>query len=274
MMACPAMHAHTDLQLQIFELSNQLAQDPENVQLLLRRGDLQRRHENWDLARADFKRVRELQPGNETVDWFEGRLEVQAGQPVAGVRYLERFLNANPNHLIALQNRAQGYLMLNQPLLAANDFQSVILASERPTPSLYRANTLALIRAGDEHYSAAMKVVLQGLSNFPAEVTLTAMATDLSLAQSDTVTAKQLMSRLPAPIHNLPQWQTRNALLECQSGYPTMAAFWFSSAVEKFNEPGKPPSLLSGEWLARLAAKPDPENCQGAAIDILNNLQD
>jgi methionine-rich copper-binding protein CopC len=274
MMVCPAVHAHADLQLQIDALSRQLTQDPDNVELLLRRGDLQRRHENWDLARADFKHVRNLQPENATVDWFEGRLEVQAGQPVEGVRYLDRFLSANPGHLIALQNRAQGYLLLNQPLLAANDYQTVILASARPAPSLYRANALALIRAGAEHFSTAMEVVLEGLSDFPAEVTLTAIATDLSLARSDTVTAKRLMSRLPAPVLNLPQWQTRNALLECQSGYTTKAAAWFSSAVDPSNGPGQPPGLLSVEWLARLAAEPDPENCQAAVIDILNNLKD
>ncbi len=274
MTACPIVHGHPDLQLQIDEISKQLALDPDNVELLLSRGDLQRRHENWDLARVDFNRVRELQPGNETVDWYEGRLEVQAGQAVVGVRYLDRFLGANPDHLIALQNRASGYLSLNQPLLAANDYQSVILNSERPAPSLYRANAVALIRAGADHFPAAMEVVLQGLSNFPAEVTLTAIATDLSLAQSDMGTAKRLINELPAPVLNLPQWQTRNALLECQSGHPAMAGIWFSGADEKFHGHGNTSGLLSGEWLERLATQPSPENCRAAVVDILNNLQD
>ncbi len=78
---CPTTFAHPDLQLQIDELSGQLEHEPGNVELLLRRGDLQRRHENWDLAREDFERIRKIQPDNKTVDWFEGRLDVQSGRP-------------------------------------------------------------------------------------------------------------------------------------------------------------------------------------------------
>ena len=50
---------------------------------------------NPDLARADFERVREIQPDNKTVDWFEGRLEVESGQAAVGVQLLDRFLLYN-----------------------------------------------------------------------------------------------------------------------------------------------------------------------------------
>jgi tetratricopeptide (TPR) repeat protein len=267
---CPAAYAHPDLQLQIDELTDQLQRDPDNIELLLRRGDLQRRHERWDLARADFERVRELQPENKTVDWFEGRLEVQAGRPVEGVRYLDRFLLTDPDQVIALQNRAQGYLLLNQPLLAAQDLQTVIRVSDKPAPSLYTASALALIGAGADHFSAATEVTLQGLLIFPAEVTLTGIATDLALAQSDTDTASRLIRQLPASIQNLPHWQTRNALLECQAGLGASAALWFSSAVENSPMSRNIPYLLSAEWLSRLAVEPSPDNCQAAALEILD----
>ncbi len=187
---CPTAHPHSDLQLQIDELTVQLEHEPGNVDLLLRRGDLQRRHENWDLARTDFKRVREIQPENETVDWFEGRLEVQSGHPSEGVRYLDRFLLTNPLQPIALQNRAQGYLLLDQPVLAAKDLQVVIRESDKPAPSIYSACALAFVEAGPGYFPAAMDVVLKGLLIFPTEIMLTGIATDLSLAQSDTETAR------------------------------------------------------------------------------------
>lgn len=68
----PVVHAHPDLLLQIEGLTEQLERQADNVELLLKRGDLLRRHESRDLARADFKRVREIQPDNITIDWFEG----------------------------------------------------------------------------------------------------------------------------------------------------------------------------------------------------------
>lgn len=268
---CPTAHPHSDLQLQIDELTVQLEHEPGNVDLLLRRGDLQRRHENWDLARTDFKRVREIQPENETVDWFEGRLEVQSGHPSEGVRYLDRFLLTNPLQLIALQNRAQGYLLLDQPVLAAKDLQVVIRESDKPAPSIYSACALAFVEAGPGYFPAAMDVVLKGLLIFPTEIMLTGIATDLSLAQSDTETASGLLAQLPDSIQQLPQWQTRIALLDCQKGQNTSAAQRFTKVMEVSPKSRNTPDLLSEKWLARLASEPSAENCQAAALEILNS---
>ncbi len=266
---CSAAHAHPDLLLQIEGLTEQLERQPDNVELLLKRGDLQRRHQSGDLARADFKRVREIQADNKTIDWFEGRLEIETGRPEEGVQYLNRFLRNNPGHPIALQNRARGYLLLQRPLLAAQDFDAVIHASERPAPSLFSANALALVEAGADHFSTAMLVVQKGLVQFPAEIRLTAIGVDISLAQADTDTASKLISQLPAPIQRLPQWQTRRALLDCQVGHGAKAALWFSSTSEESPRTRHTPPLLNGKWLALLSAEANAGNCQAAALEIL-----
>lgn len=216
----PPAFPHADLDLQIENLSRQLQEQPDNVELLLKRGDLQRRHENFDLARSDFARVREIQPDNKIVDWFEGRVEVEAGRPEQGIKYLDRFLESGPDrsssgYLIALQNRAQAHLLLDQPLLAAKDYQEVIRASDKPTPTLYSSGALALVEAGTEHFPDAMGLVQQGLSRFPGEVTLTGIGTDISLAMADIDTARGLIDTLPEPILGLPKWKARVALLDC-----------------------------------------------------------
>jgi len=262
---CPALHAHSDLSLQIDELSRQLESEPDNPELLLRRGDLQRRHENWDLARADFTKVREVQPENPTVDWFEGRMEVEAGRPLEGVELLDRFLLTQPHQAIALQNRAQGYLQLELPLLAARDLQTVIRVSDNPAPALYSASALAFVAAGPDYFPDAMIVSNQGLSIFPGEIVLTGIATDLSLAQADTDTASQLIGQLPDSIQNLPQWQTRILLLDCQSG----GAPDVSSALKASPASRSSSGLLSEESLTRLTGEPSAEDCQAAALAIL-----
>jgi len=216
----PRAWSHADLELQIEELTLQLQGQPDNVELLLKRGDLQRRHESPALARADFKRVREIQQDNDTVDWYEGRLEVELGRAESGVKYLDQFLSANPDHGIALQNRARGYLLLHQPLLAARDYRHVIQVSDRPTPTLYSANALALVEAGPEYFSPAMDIVSAGLERFPGEVSLTGLGTDISLAIADTGSAQELINTLPAPILDLPQWKARVSLLACELGQP------------------------------------------------------
>lgn len=268
---CHVAFAHPELQLQIDQLTARLALEPDNVGLLLKRGDLQRRHESPELARADFNRVRRIQPDNQTVDWFEGRLEVQTGDPREGIRHLNRFLLSNPGHVIALQNRAQGYLLLNQPLLAAKDYQAVIRESDNASPSIYGASALAFIAAGADHYSRAMDVIAQGLLLFPTEVTLTGIATDLSLVQSDVDSARRFVNSLPAAIRNLPQWQTRIALLDCQTESRARAKQWFSGSLAASVKSPNANRQLSDEWLTRLAVDPSVKNCQAAAVEILNS---
>jgi len=265
----PAAHAHPDLLLQIEGLTEQLERQPDNVELLLKRGDLQRRHESRVLARADFNRVREIQPDNTSIDWFEGRLEIEAGRPDEGVQFLNRFLLNNPGHAIALQNRAQGYLLLQRPLLAAQDFNAVIRASDRPAPSLFSANALALVEAGADHFSSAMRVVRKGLEQFPSEIRLTAIGVDISLAQSNTDMASKLIGQLPAPIQQLPQWQTRNALLDCQAGHGARAVLWFSNSSGDSPGTRHAPPLLNEKWLTLLSAEPSAENCRTAALEVL-----
>jgi predicted Zn-dependent protease len=260
--------AHPDLLLQIDALTHKLERQPDNVSLLLKRGELQRRHANWAAARADFQRVRNIQPHNQTVDWFEGRLDVESGEAARGRLLLDRFLHGNPDHTIALQNRAQANLLLKQPLLAAKDYQRVIDLSEHPSPALYTEWALALVAAGDGYLSAAMASVRQGLQHFPQEVALTGLGTDVSLAVGDTGSAQGLLNRLPQALLDLRQWQNRQALLDCELGSKNEARRRFDDIGNKHLEPV--PGYLSGVWLAKLIAEPLPDNCRAAARAMLN----
>lgn len=266
-----AVFAHTDLLLQIEELTTQLEQQPDDVDLLLKRGDLYRRHQSWDLARNDFQRARDIQPDNANINWFEGRLDIESGQPDEGLHYLDRFLEKNPDHVIALQNRAVGLLLLQKPLLAAEDYAAVIRLTDKPAPSLFSAHALALIAGGPDHFTAAMEVIRNGLDLFPTEISLTGTGVDILLAQSDIEAAAELVGRLPASIQKLDSWAIRKALLDCESGRPELSASWFANvnmaSSGNRNDSGLPPD----QWTLRLSANPDPVQCQAAATARLLN---
>ncbi len=263
--------AHPDLQLQIDLVTNQLVGDSDNTELLLRRGNLYRRHENWQLAREDFQHVRRIEPGNGEVDWFEGRMEVEAGQLQKGMALLDQFLEKHPDHAIALQNRAKGYLLTGQPLLAAQDYHAVIQVSQKPGPSLYGAGARAFIKAGSEYYPQAQAMIELGLDRFPGEVMLTGLATDIALAQADIDTAKALIHSLPEPILGLNQWQARLALLDCQAGREAQASQWFAAAAQKHGQTRGTTGHLSETWLQSLARQPGAQNCTRAALAVLQD---
>jgi hypothetical protein len=103
------------------------------------------------------------------------------------------------------------------------------------------------------------------LTIFPGEIVLTGIATDLSLAQADTDTASKLVGQLPDAIQNLPQWQTRIALLNCQAGErPSINSAQNASPVSRNSD-----DLLAEESQTHLSNEPSAEDCQAAALAIL-----
>ena len=59
--------AHTDLYRQIQALDDAIAQRPDDPDLYLKRANVHRRHGDWRSAQADFRRVRALDPENDSV---------------------------------------------------------------------------------------------------------------------------------------------------------------------------------------------------------------
>ena len=116
------LYAHQDLLLQIEQLDKQISKDPQNTELLIRRGDLYRRHGDWNAAEIDFQRVRKLSPDHTSIDWYEGRLLVTSGQNEKGIVLLTRLLEQDDHHSGAYRVRAEARWNLQQPLLAARDY--------------------------------------------------------------------------------------------------------------------------------------------------------
>lgn len=246
---------------------------PDNTELLLKRGDLHRRHGDWNAGKRDFEKVRELQPDHPRVDWFEGRLLVAAGEYRQGDVLLTRFLVNTPNHSGAHQIRAVAREHLDQPLKAADDYRAAINSSERPSPSLYRSLVLTYVSAGVGYTDAAISAVDEGLGLFPFEVSLLGLGTDLSLSRSDVQMAAEYMAGVQPGLLKLPQWKFRLALQSCIFGETDAAATQFGELLSSMPEDG---SKRTGTWLppsgflASLATNPDAEACSKAAWDSLH----
>ena len=52
--------AHLDLEIQIANVSEAIAREPENATLYLKRGELYRAHEEWSASESDFLTARKL----------------------------------------------------------------------------------------------------------------------------------------------------------------------------------------------------------------------
>ncbi len=263
--------AHPDLELQIERLTQEIAGQPRDVELLLRRGDLHRRHADWERAGEDLELARRLDPGHPLLDWYEGRLLAEAGQWAAAVRLLDRFLGAQPDHAAAYRVRAGARWRLNEPEAAARDFESAISHSERPAPGLYRSLVVAYVHTDASPRRAALAAVDRGLDRFPAEISLLGLGADIALAGGDPELASTYLEHLPAPLATLPQWAYRRALAACLAGDAEAAAIGFGSLASEPSRAGT--WAVPGETLAALASAPAAGTCKQAAAGMLEGLQ-
>ena len=262
------LSAHSDLVLQIDALSKQVSETPQDTELLIRRGDLYRRHGDWAAAENDFQSVRELTPDHPMIDWYEGRLLMEAGRSAEAEAMLTRFLEVRNDHAGAYRARAIARQDLNQDLLAAADYQAAIDNSEQPTPSLYRSLVMSLVAIGIDQIEVALIAVDDGLNRFPREVSLLGLGVDLSLAQADAQQASKYMSEIPPLLGNLLQWQFRKAVLICIQGDKETAANSFSAILSDTKNSAR---QRAGTWhlpvdiVTELAKNPNKKDCAQAA---------
>jgi len=217
MLAQPAL-SHPDLLLQIEELDGQLQAEPQNAELLGRRGDLYRRHEDYAAAASDFAAARSSGQDYALLDFYEARLLLATGEWTAAEQLLSRYLSSHPGHAFAWTLRAQAWLGLGQPLLAAGDFEAAIQKADQPSPSLYRDWALALVTVGNDHWNEAGHVVDKALEAFPRDVALLALGTDIALAENQPSRANLYLKSLPGSVSVLPRWDERQRLLSCLQG--------------------------------------------------------
>lgn len=201
--------AHPDLASQIEAEDAQLQSEPADVTALLKRGDLNRRQQDFAAAAADFAAARSVDPDNPQLDFLQGHLALEAGDAVTAEKLLADFLALQPGHPGAWRLLGEAHLALGDSLAAAECFGLAIKLSDTPSPALYRQQVLALEAANDHHRSLA--AVDEGLARFGPEINLLGLGADIALAAGQADRSHGYLDRIPAGLVRLPQWQARIA---------------------------------------------------------------
>lgn len=154
----------------------------------------------------------------------------------------------------------------------SNESSDVELRIQRG--ELYRRHgnlALSLILAGKDNHGNASFQIKEGLAIIPKETKLLGLAVDLALIQSDIRQAFVFMTRIPAPVLELPQWQFRQAVWSCIKGDEAVASSKFSTLVSSLAEEKN----RAGTWqapvetFARLAENPKSEECANSVKEML-----
>jgi tetratricopeptide (TPR) repeat protein len=206
--------AHPDLLAQIEILGDRLRADPANAQLLLQRGDLYRRHQDYKAAGRDLAAARRATPEDPLLDLYEGRLHLEMGDAEKAASLLERYLSREPEHALAWRLHGEALATAGRFQSAVASFGSAISFSAHPGPELFQWQVMTLLAARGPS-SDAFVVIDSGLKRFGLEVTLLGLGVDLALSEGATEQAEAYFALVPEGLVKLPTWQARLEALKC-----------------------------------------------------------
>jgi len=208
--------ADGELHESIVTLSKRLAQESENAELYVRRGNLYREHRSWRAAQEDFVRAEQLDPERYAVDLLRGLTWFEAGRPALAKPALDRFLAIEPRHGEALMTRARVLAALGDAQAAVADFTQVIAIEATPDAYLERAQ--ALVAADDGQIEEALRGLDESRDTLGPLVTLAQLAIELELKRAHYDAALMRLDEIAATTARQDTWLAQRAEILEQAG--------------------------------------------------------
>jgi len=228
-----SVFAHQAIDAQILDLTERIAATPEDATLYLRRGELHRVHQDWELAVKDYGKARELDPELAEVDLCQGRMQLEAGEWAAARESLDRYLVVHPDHVVGLATRARARARLGDNLGAAADFTAALATTGgRPQPGYYLERARALVAAGDEYLDQAIKGLDEGLERLGKPVTLQLLAIELETRAGRYDAALERLQGFLERAKRKETWLVRRAEILEAAGRPEEARASYVAALE------------------------------------------
>ena len=222
---------HAELLLQIEEVTKEIAKDPKNPELYVRRGELRRQHVEWDLAHEDYDRADALSPNLPIVDLLRGRLYSDSGWPLSALACVNHFLSKQPKHPEALVIRARIRTRLGLRHSAAEDYSAAIRMSPEPVPDLFIERAQLLGSLGPEYLAEALRGLDEGIARMGSLVTLQLFAIDVELKQKNFDGALQRVDKIAEKSPRKETWLVRRGEILQQAGRPEEARRAYQSAL-------------------------------------------
>lgn len=224
--------AHGDLHEQIKGVTDEIAKQPKNAELYLKRGELHRAHQEWDEAQADYDRAISLDPGLSVIDFTRGRMFLEGNWPHSAKVSLDRFLRKHTNHVEGFTARARALVKLGQAREAARDYTTAIENSTSGRPELYIERAQALASGGEKQHAEALRGLDEGIQKLGPLVTLQLHAIDLELKQKQFDAALARLEKISAQSPRKETWLARRGEILQQAARPDEARAAYQQALK------------------------------------------
>ena len=271
--AGPSARGHGEFHGVILAADQDIAKDPRNPELYLRRGELFRIHQQFDSARADIATAERLSPSLLALDVAKARLFLDTGWPLSARAHLDHFLQASPRHLDALVLRSQAWNRLGQPLFAAEDLNRAVAVSPEGAPDLYIERARTLASAGLDQIQAAIQGLDDGVKRMGPLVTLELTAIELELRRNNHDAAIARVDRVLERSPRKESWLARKAEILLQAGRGAEAKQAYTAALSALNTlpPARRNVPAAVDLARRIQLELDHLNAPGSALPERSN---
>ncbi len=225
--------AHSEVDPEIAEVTAELAQHPDNVELLLRRGQLHRYNEHYAESLGDLDRAWTLDRSNRPVALERCRTLVALGRTREAETGLTQYLHEETgvSRVMALVERANLYAGTGRATLAIADFSEAL--SFYPTIELYVARGHLQEELGQ--FDAAAAGYLVGLNRLPQASMLRSSLIRVKIAQGQYPEALTLIDQEIANASGKTEWYVRRAVVLAAMGQTEAAEYAYAQALTEAN---------------------------------------
>lgn len=223
---CLAFSLHDPLG-RLAALEEQIAAQPENLELLLQRGELHREAGHLRAAVSDAEHVLQSTPLNARAWWLGSSALADLGDSRDAIAWLGRYQAIQPEDGAGWRLRAILLQDLGSTLLAAQSAESALDKLSRLTPEDYLLAAELLHATGDS--ARAMRHLERGLAELGPVVTLLEAGVDCAEEAGDLGAAARWAQALHRSAPAVDAWRERAADLAAAFGQNVEALGPFES---------------------------------------------
>jgi len=175
------LFAHEDLHSQIVEVTKHIQSDPANAALYLKRGELYRLHEQFELAARDYDRAAALDPQLHAIDHGRGLLGTAMGRTSDAIDALRRYVAAEPHDPEGRIALARVLVRAGHASEGAIEYTAALRSLPDPDIAIERAQALLAVGRTDD----ALRGIDDMLARLGPVVTLQLAAIDIEVQRGD-----------------------------------------------------------------------------------------
>ncbi len=231
--------AHESLDRQLADATRRVVARPTDAVARFHRAELYRVRGEVELARADYRAARALDPQLAAVDLGLADLMRTSGELDAALGHLERFLQSHPEHESALVMRGRVHAARGDAALAAADFGAAIVAAEigrGPQPEYYIERAAALEACVPPQTEQALQTLEAGLRRLDRPTTLLRAAVEIEMRHGRfDAAAERIAAAFSGDAEIPPSWAMRRAELLERAGCNVEARSAYARALARLS---------------------------------------